>query len=74
MIDVWINIGSGWIIFKKSAEGLNYDGIEFPVQEKDFNKIEKTNNISINVFVTINWFFQFVFQIKNFKIQWIYYF
>ena len=24
---------------KKIAEKLNYDGIEFPVQEKDFNKI-----------------------------------
>ena len=25
---------------KKIAEELNYDGIESPVQEKDFNKIE----------------------------------
>ena len=25
---------------KKIAEKLDYDGIEFPVQEKDFNKIE----------------------------------
>ena len=31
-------------------EKLNYDGIEFPVQEKDFNKIEVKNNICINVF------------------------
>ena len=29
---------------------LNYDGIKFPVQEKDFSKIEVQNNISINVF------------------------
>ena len=35
---------------KKSAEELDYDGIEFPVQEKDFNKIEVKNNICINVF------------------------
>ena len=35
---------------KKIAEELNYDGIEFPVQEKDFNKIEVKNNICINVF------------------------
>ena len=35
---------------KKIAEELNYDGIEFPVQEKDFNKIEIKNNICINVF------------------------
>ena len=25
---------------KKNTEKLDYDGIEFPVQEKDFNKIE----------------------------------
>ena len=25
---------------KKIVEELNYDGIEFPIQEKDFNKIE----------------------------------
>ena len=25
---------------KKIAEELNYNGIEFPVQEKDFNKVE----------------------------------
>ena len=35
---------------KKFAEELNYDEIEFPVQEKDFNKIEIKNNICINVF------------------------
>ena len=35
---------------KKIAEELNYDGIEFPVQEKDFNKIEIKDNICINVF------------------------
>ena len=32
------------------AEKLNYDGIEFPVKEKDFNKIEVKNNICSNVF------------------------
>ena len=35
---------------KQIAEELNYDGIEFPIQEKDFNKIEIKNNICINVF------------------------
>ena len=35
---------------KKIAEKLDYDGIEFPVQEKDFNKIEVKNNICIKVF------------------------
>ena len=32
------------------AEQLNYDGIEFPVTVKQYNKIEKQNNININVF------------------------
>ena len=35
---------------KKLANSLNYDGIEFPVREKDFSKIEIKNNICINVF------------------------
>ena len=34
---------------KKIAEKLDYDEIEFPVQEKDFNKIEMKNNRCINV-------------------------
>ena len=29
---------------------LNYDGIEFPVQENDFSKAETKNSICINVF------------------------
>ena len=35
---------------KKIAQKLNYNKIEFPVQEKDFNKIKVKNNICINVF------------------------
>ena len=35
---------------RKIASNLNYEGIEFPVQEKDFKKIEVQNNICINVF------------------------
>ena len=35
---------------KKIAEKLDYDRIEFPVKEKDFDKIEVKNNICINVF------------------------
>ena len=51
----------------------NYDGVEFPVQEKDFNKIEVQNNICINVFgYEKNWFFQFIFLIKHLKVPWIY--
>ena len=35
---------------KELISDLDYDGIEFPVQEKDFSKIEVKNNICINVF------------------------
>ena len=35
---------------KKLANGLDYGGIEFPVREKDFSKIETKNDICINVF------------------------
>ena len=35
---------------KEIVSDLDYDGIEFPVQEKDFSKIETKNNMSINVF------------------------
>ena len=35
---------------KTIAEKLAYDGIEFPVKEKDFDKIEIKNNICINEF------------------------
>ena len=37
-------------LIKKIAKKLDYDEIEFPVQEKDFNKIEVKSNIYINVF------------------------
>ena len=39
---------------KRSIEGLNYEGIEFPVSQKHYNKVEKQNNIRINVFVYEN--------------------
>ena len=32
------------------ANNLNYDGIKFSVQEKDFKKVEVQNNICVNVF------------------------
>ena len=35
---------------EKVGEKLDYNEIEFPVQEKDFNKIEVKNKICINVF------------------------
>ena len=35
---------------KKTAKKLDFDGIEFPVQEKYFYKIDVKSNICINVF------------------------
>ena len=35
---------------KKFIEKLNYSSIEFPVSQKQYNKIEKQNDININVF------------------------
>ena len=35
---------------REIALNLNYDRTEFPVEEKDFEKIEIKNNICINVF------------------------
>ena len=37
-------------IDREIACNLNYDKIKFPVEEKDFEKIEVQNNICINVF------------------------
>ena len=34
---------------KKFVNNLVYDGIEFPLREKDFNKIETKSSICINV-------------------------
>ena len=54
---------------KELISDLDYDGIEFPMQEKDFDKIEVKNNICINVLVMkMDWFFRFLFRIKNLKI------
>ena len=35
---------------KRLIGGLNYEGIEFPVSQKQYNKIETQNSIRINVF------------------------
>ena len=52
---------------KELVNDLDYDGIKFPVREKDFSKIETKNNICIK----IDWSFQSTFQIKNLKTRWI---
>ena len=35
---------------KNMVNDLDYEGIEFPVSDKDFGNIEKKNNVCINVF------------------------
>ena len=57
---------------KELISDLDYDGIEFPVQEKDFSKTEKRSIFVLMCLVMkMSWFFQFTFQIKNLKTQWI---
>ena len=47
---------------KNLVNDLCYDGVEFPVREKDLNKIEKKSNICINVFCYEN---KLVFPMYN---------
>ena len=47
---------------KKLVNDLNYDGVGFPVREKDFSKIETKKYICINVFCYEN---KLVFPIYN---------
>ena len=56
---------------KKNAEKLDYNGIKFPVQEKDFSKIEVKKNALTCLVMKMSWVFQFTFQIKNLKTRWI---
>ena len=57
---------------KKVANDLDYDRVEFPVQEKDLSDIEKKNNICINVFCYENKLtFPIYVSVKNLKTQWI---
>ena len=35
---------------KKMISELNYDGIDFPLSQEHYNKVEKQNSIRINVF------------------------
>ena len=57
---------------KEFITDLDYDGIEFPVQEKDFSKIEvKTIFASMCLVMKMSWFFQLTFQVKNLKTLWI---
>ena len=57
---------------KRLANNLNYEGIEFPFSRKDYCKIEKQNNICINVFCyKKELFIHFTHLVKNLVIVWI---
>ena len=53
---------------KKLVNNLNYDGVGSPVREKDFSKIEKKNDICINVFCYENKLI-FLIYISNEKFE-----
>ena len=56
----------------KLVNDLDYDWVEFPVQEKDFSKIEMKTTFELMYFIMkISWLFQSIFQIKTLKTQWI---
>ena len=58
---------------KKMINDLNYEGIKFPVSRKDYCKIERQNNIFINVFCDENGLTYLVcLSVKNLEILWIY--
>ena len=42
---------------KESIKKLDYSGVTFPVQYKDYNKIEQQNQINVNVFGYIGFFY-----------------
>ena len=54
-------------IDKKIACNFNYDGIKFPVEEKDFEKTEVQNNVLMCLVMKMSCFFQFMLLIKNLK-------
>ena len=57
---------------KDMVNNLYYEGIKFPVFKKDFGKIEKKNNICINMFCFKNNLVYPVYRMKKLKILWIY--
>ena len=62
-----------WKTDKEISCNLNYDGIEFPIEEKDFKNIEVQNNICLMYLaMKMSWFFKFMFLIKDLKTLWIY--
>ena len=59
----------------KMINELNYDGINFPLSQKHYNKVEKHNSIRINVFgyETGQPFPPFTSPKRHLKTKWTYY-
>ena len=59
-------------IDKRHASSLNYDRIEFPVQEKILERLKQKTIFALMCLVMkMSWFFQFIFLNKNLKTLWI---
>ena len=57
---------------KKLVNDLNYDGVEFPVREKDLAKLKQKTTFALMCFVMkTSSLLQFTFHIKNLKTRWI---
>ena len=51
------------------VDDLDYEGIDFPVSKKDFNKIEKKTYICMMCFdMKLIWFILFMYRMKKIKI------
>ena len=51
------------------VDDLDYEGIDFPVSKKDFNKIEKKTYIWMMCFdMKLIWFILFMYRMKKIKI------
>ena len=60
---------------KKLLKNLIMMELSFLYEKKILAKLkEKIIYALMYLVMKIDWFFQFISQIKNFKIQWIYYF
>ena len=59
---------------KESIKKLDYSGVTFPVSYKDYNKIEKQNQINVYVYGYSSFLFiQFIHQKKNMIMIWKFY-
>jgi len=58
---------------KEFVKKLDYSGVTFPVQYKDYNKIEKQNQINVNVIGYIGCFYPIHVSKEKIVSIWIFY-